>query len=382
MFAVMGLGIGPEQLGMTKPMPPARLEVKATNIGGSGLAPLGRQVALTPDGAAMVYVMETESGDNVLAYQLLGSDMPVLIQGSQSIVSPQISSNGRYIIGETEAEGRRRRVRIPLKGGEQSAVEEKPDERLLSLESDGVRAPQLIDRDRSALGVRAAPGKQSGRAVLRNLKTGSETQAIGGDVVEARYAAKYIFFVRPDGSLWAAPFDVKTGKMTVTPVQIGSGVATSESGVAQFAVSKNGSVAYLPEAPGSLVLVGRDGKLNYATSSRRAFSNPRFSPDGKSIATDFTDQKGRDVWAVSVTGGALTRLTNQGDAHDATWRPDGRFISFTSYRRGALGIYRARPETPNAPLDSIFTAEPLVYSGEWLKDGTGIVTTAANLDKN
>ncbi len=381
MFAMLGLGIGRERLGMTKPMPPARLEVRSGNIGGSGMSALGRQVTLTPDGTAMIYVMETESGENVLAYQLIGSDMPVLIQGSQSIVSPEISSNGRYVTGVTEdGRGSSRRVRLPVKGGAPSPVLSEPDERLMKLAADGLRGPQLIDRDRSALGVRAEPGREAGRVFVRNLKTGKELEAVAGDVVEARAAAGYIFFVRPDGSLWAAPFDAKSGRMTAPPVQIGSGIAMSGSGVAQFSVSRNGSVAYLPDSPSSLVIVSRDGKLKNATSLRRAYSNPRFSPDGRRISTDFTDEAGRDVWTVSVDSGTLTRATYQRDAHDATWTPDGKFISFTSYKLGALGIYRLRPGDLTMRPDSVFTAQPLVYSGEWLKDGSGIVSIAADLE--
>ncbi len=381
MFAMLGLGIGRERLGMTKPMPPGQLEVRSANIGRSGMAARGRQVMLTPDGTTMVYVMETESGDNVLAYQLIGSDMPVLIQGSQSIVSPEISRNGRYITGTTEdARGSNRRVRIPVKGGTPSPITSEPDERLAKLEADGLRGPQLIDRDRSALGVRVAPGREAGRVFVRNLKTGKEVEAVDGDVIEARSAAGYVFFVRPDGSLWAAPFDVRSGRTTAPPVQIGSGVTLSGSGVAQFSVSKNGSVAYLPDSPSSLVIVSRDGKLKNATSSRRAYSSPRFSPDGRRISTDFADEEGRDVWTVSVDSGRLKRATYQRDAHDATWTPDGRFISFTSYKLGALGIYRSQPGDRTRRPDSVFTAQPLVYSGDWLKDGSGIVTIAADFE--
>jgi Tol biopolymer transport system component len=79
--------------------------------------------------------------------------------------------------------------------------------------------------------------------------------------------------------------------------------------------------------------------------------------------------------------GALSRATFERDAHDAVWTPDGKFLTFTSFRRGSLGIYRASPGSRAAP-DSLFTAPPLVYSGEWLKDGSGLITTASNLAPN
>ena len=93
---------------------------------------------------------------------------------------------------------------------------------------------------------------------------------------------------------------------------------------------------------------------------------------------DFYDRGGRDVWTVNAKSGATERATFQGDAHDAAWTPDSKSITYTSYRLGALGIYRARPGERNS-VDSVFTTESLVYSGEWLKDGSAIVTVASDV---
>jgi Tol biopolymer transport system component len=126
------------------------------------------------------------------------------------------------------------------------------------------------------------------------------------------------------------------------------------------------------------VFVTREGRLREATSERRNFSSPRFSPNGERISFDFADSAGRDIWTVRHDEGTLSRATFERDAHDAVWTPDGKFLTFTSFRRGALGIYRASPGAHAQP-DSLFTAQPLVYSGEWLKDGSGLMTTASNL---
>jgi Tol biopolymer transport system component len=178
--------------------------------------------------------------------------------------------------------------------------------------------------------------------------------------------------------LWAAPFDGKANRETANPVRIGSNVAVTANGIAQFAVSKNGNVAYLPEGPRSLVIVTREGKLHILTDEHRLYSNPRFSPDGERISVTITDEQGSDIWTVPVAGGQLTRATFARDARDAAWTPDGKFITWSSYRLGALGIYRSQPGVGTTP-DSLFTAQPLANTGEWLKDGSGIVTVAANL---
>ena len=240
-----------------------------------------------------------------------------------------------------------------------------------------VLATQSLDSKAPVIGDEGDSIEDERSEKVKAIETAAR-KALAEDAVEIRYAAGHVVYVRPDGSLWAAPFDQKKNRITAKPVQIGSNVALTVNGIAQFAVSKNGNVAYLPEGPRSLVIVTREGKLHEVTEEHRLYSNPRFSPDGKRISVDIADEDGRDVWTIPVDGGKLARATFERDAHDAAWTPDGRFITWTSYRLGALGIYRSQPGVRAAP-DSVFTSQSLAYSGEWLKDGSGIVTVAANL---
>jgi Tol biopolymer transport system component len=124
--------------------------------------------------------------------------------------------------------------------------------------------------------------------------------------------------------------------------------------------------------------VDRAGSLRYATQVRKNFHAPKFSPDGKRIAVDFTGADGRDVWILSLDQGTLTRATFDRDGHDATWTPDGQYITYTSFKKGAFGIFRTRPGSGSDP-DSLFTSASLGYTGQWLKDGSGLVTTATDL---
>jgi Tol biopolymer transport system component len=84
------------------------------------------------------------------------------------------------------------------------------------------------------------------------------------------------------------------------------------------------------------------------------------------------------VWILSLEGGTLSRATFDRDGHDATWTPDGRFITYSSTRSGALGIYRKRPGSAE-PAESLFASPSLTYTGRWLRDGSGLVTTGADL---
>ena len=245
-----------------------------------------------------------------------------------------------------------------------------------ALERDGLRAQQMIGRD--VLVIRARPGADAGRAVIRNLRTGKETQVIADDVVEIRRTQGHLVFVRPDGTLWAAPFDERRNRIAAVPQKIDDSVSLTGTGSARMIQTSGGFLAYVKEGMRSLVLVSRGAKLRPLVPERRIYSNPRFSPDGNRIAVDFYDGDGRDVWTVDVNGGPMERATFQGDAHDAAWTPDSKSITYTSFRLGTLGIYRAQPGVRNS-VDSLFTAGLLVYSGEWLKDGSAIVAVASDV---
>ena len=86
MFGILGLGIGRHSLGLSSDVPAARVELSVSNPGGSGAALLGRQIAITPDGEGIVFVMMTEEGSNALAYHALDGESPVIIEGSETVL--------------------------------------------------------------------------------------------------------------------------------------------------------------------------------------------------------------------------------------------------------------------------------------------------------
>jgi Tol biopolymer transport system component len=398
--------------GTVSAAPPSRLAILSSTVGGTGVASQFRQIALTPDGDAVIFVGLNGENQNNLAYQPLDAAEPTILAGGMGMLSPQVTPDGRFVLGWSAglaSSEQERAARIPVRGGSlvdlgrSVAVEFgdwAPDgsfwfthrnrQGISRLAPDGTVTPaparrngltiQQIMRDgRTALVVHTPVGTASGPLLFVDLESGEERPLLDVATVEARVAAGYLLSVRPDGTMWAAPFDDSALRLTGTAVQIADQVSVTGTQIAQWAVAPNGTVAYIPEEPRSLVLVGRDGAVRAATSARRNFHSPRFSPDGGRVAVDFNSSDGRDVWILSMDQRTLTRATFTRDGHDATWTPDGRALTFTSFLdEGRLGIMRVRPGSGVA-AESLQASAKLAYTGVWTPDGTELVTVASDL---
>jgi len=70
--------------------------------------------------------------------------------------------------------------------------------------------------------------------------------------------------------------------------------------------------------------------------------SPSWSPSGDWIvfAGRETTKEKLNIFVTDLTGSQIRRLTNQaGDNEDPSWSPDGRFIGFTSTRRGRRELF-------------------------------------------
>src|SRR5437667_5359869 len=117
------------------------------------------------------------------------------------------------------------------------------------------------------------------------------------------------------GTLFAAPFDLDRLEMTGQPVPIVESVAANRFGAAQFAVSANGMLVYLPGQSGGgdtvpIAWMDRAGKTTPLRATPANWSNPAFAPDGRRLAVDIFDGQQTDVWVYDWAREALSRPTS------------------------------------------------------------------------
>jgi serine/threonine-protein kinase len=164
--------------------------------------------------------------------------------------------------------------------------------------------------------------------------------------------------------------------VTGGPVPIVEGVSeTTTAWIGQFAISRNGTLAYWPGrstgAQRVLLWVDRQGHEQPLAAKPRAYEYPRLSPDGTKVAVASNDEE-HDLWIWDLAKETLTRLTF-GPATELypTWMPDGRRVVFRSADGGRQDIFRKAADGTGA-LEALTkdgtSGEPQAISpdGKWL----------------
>jgi eukaryotic-like serine/threonine-protein kinase len=181
------------------------------------------------------------------------------------------------------------------------------------------------------------------------------------------FASDHLLFVRA-GHIQAQPFNPRTFKLSGDPQTIGE--------ARTFSVSQNGVLAYHESsAESELKLFDRSGNLVGTPGPPAVYSDPRFSPDGKSIAVTITDSRSgtADIWIVPVAGGPPTRITFGPEDYWPVWSPDGKEIAYGVRENGRHSIRRRsldgrQPEEVLYQNDAYINGSPI----DWSRDGKNL----------
>src|SRR5206468_7774232 len=164
---------------------------------------------------------------------------------------------------------------------------------------------------------------------------------------DARYLPTGHLVYALRGTLLAVPFDTVSLTIRGGPVPLVEGLSRQAiSLAAQFAISSNGTLAYVP--PSSIVAglrplawVDRQGHEEVIPAPPHAYRNPRISPDGTRLALDFADDaQNEDIWVWDFARGTWTRVTSDPlPDREPAWTPDGQRIVFCSWRSGVIALF-------------------------------------------
>ena len=342
----------------------------------------GLSLAISPDGRQIAYVAQNPDappgpGRLQLHVRSLDSLAPRAIPGTEDARQPFFSPDGQWLGFFTATELKK----VSLTGGNPLTLLEKinggtwtfgtwtddgsiifgGDTRGLQRISADGGAPQKLTTVDTAQGEsqHAQPDVLAGTGAvlfqveftqLRDprieavqLETG-ERQVVVENARGPRYLASGHLVFRRDDVILVAPFDAARLAVTGPAVPLVDDVRRDRGTAgAEMAVSRAGTVAYVPAADAAtqaLGIVNRDGAFQSLGPPPNRFAQPRISPDGQYVAFEVA-RPGQDteVHIYDVTRGATTRLTQQGREFGPSWRPNSRELTVSSVRPDARGIY-------------------------------------------
>jgi len=351
---------------------PMRMSI---DLGSGGMLPrigtqFGDLTALSADGSSIVFVAQGkgENAPEMLFVRSLGELDARSLPGTERAAQPFFSPDGRWVAFFAESELRK----VPIAGGPVQRLAEVRDPRggwwgsdgnivyapdrvsgatlwrvpgdggspqqLTTLEA-GSRVhlfPQVLPGARAVVYTSSAtPGAYNdSNIVVQPLPSGAPKVIQTGGFHGRITASGHLLFMH-DGTLLAAPIDLDRFEVLREPVPIVPGVrGNTLTGGAQFTVSDNGSLAYIPgpsvggDTP--MQLVDRRGST---TAVKERFGNwldIRFSPDGARVAMGIRGRTG-DIWTYDLARESSTRITTDASVHiKPVWSADGRRILFGS----------------------------------------------------
>jgi serine/threonine-protein kinase len=209
----------------------------------------------------------------------------------------------------------------------------KPEPLMAERDTVGPAAPVLLPGGHAVL----YHARESDRVVVLDLDTGNEKTLVDGGSNPAYVDTGHVVFARGD-TLMAVPFKASELAVTGEPVALVQGIRRSSGGgAADFALSANGTLVYVPGTAEAglqeaVVWVDRTGKVtgravpDLVTNPR----DPRVSPDGKRLLLVTGSFSDGDLWSYDLGGRPPIPLALPNDNRLPVWSPDGKRVAFLS----------------------------------------------------
>jgi serine/threonine-protein kinase len=220
-------------------------------------------------------------------------------------------------------------------------------------------------------------GVDAAQVAVCDLASGSWRPILRG-AHQAHYLPSGHLVYVAGGALWAIAFDPARAETRGTARVVLPQLVTLPTGVAEFDVADDGTLAYLRggasgAAQRQLAWVDRDGHEEPIDAPARAYLNVRLSPDGTRVAAEI-DGDGHDIWVWDFARKTLTRVTSDpGTDEGPVWMPDGRRLVFKTEAGGVLGAVAVQAADGSGTAERLTEGTLIERPSYALSDGSGIV---------
>ena len=306
-------------------------ELRANAIRGTDGAP--RAPFFSPDGQAVGY-WDAEAGE--LRRIAVAGGTPVSVTRATALYGANWEADGTIVYGQQAGIWR-----ISASGGEpEQIVQIRVDElaygpRMLP----GGRAVLFSHVTRGSM-VGQATGWDTARVVVQTLQTGERREILrGGDprIVPTGYLVYAL-----GNALFAVSFDVERLVVNGGPIPVIEGVqrgirgSEGQGGSANYDVSSNGTLAYVPNffraagVPRRLLAVDLAGNAVPLIEDERDFWRPRISADGSRVAVEvLRPNSSSQVWIVDLERRTLNPVSSDETSYPV-WTADGTSVIYRS----------------------------------------------------
>jgi dipeptidyl aminopeptidase/acylaminoacyl peptidase len=383
-----------------------------------------RMIAISPDGALLAYVGPGGEGTQVWI-KARDHDDAAPLAGTSNVISFTFSPNSQwiaFIAANSQVK------KVPILGGAAITIADSgsstrgitwlddgsivyllaggrelrrkpegggPATVIWKADSGAGQAPAALPGSRGVLFTRCVPANCSGSVDLfvADLKSGKAHRLLPG-VNRAIYASTGdLLYVRPDGTMLAAPFDPKALELKGASLPIRDSVAFGVGG-AVFAVSGEGTFVARTGSPGSggpvfdMVWIARDGREAVIDTSWHARMTVyggnagwALSPDGHRLAIGLNTEAGDQVWVKQVVpAGPISRVSFDSLRNfRPRWSRDGKTLMFVSIRGATANLYRRPADGTGSDemlAPALHLAAPGVFEGALSPDGKWLVIRA------
>ncbi len=209
-----------------------------------------------------------------------------------------------------------------------------------------------------------------------DLGTGKQKVILKGASYAVCVPAGYLVYSH-GGTLFSVPFDVSRMEVTGPAFPVVEGVrGDPTTGAADFAVSQNGTLVYLPgratAEDRSLAKIDLNGGVTVFPAKPQFYIEPSVSPAGNKIALVIQSEKDFDIWVYDILRGTISRLTFGGLNRTPAWSPDGTKIAYFSIQGGKSAIMAKRSDG-SGDAQELASGLGRTYIHTWSKDGSFLI---------